>query len=196
MPDWLYNLDKSIFTLVNSDGAVPALDWFFKLLRLPEAWIPLYLFILFWIFRYTRRYAWFFILFTIICFAITDYTSASIIKPLIARDRPCYNPELEAVIRVLVDCAGRFSTPSTHASNHFGLAAFWYAAVIFMKGKKWWWLWLWAFMVGYAQIYVGKHYPFDILLGAVHGMLAGFIVAAAFKWAVNKYYDNRVARVN
>jgi membrane-associated phospholipid phosphatase len=190
---WLYNIDKTLFTLINSDAAVPQLDWFFRLLRLAETWIPLYAFLLFWIFRYARRFAWFFILFSVICFAITDFTSASIIKPLAGRERPCYNPELQTVIRILVDCAGKFSMPSSHAANHFGLATFWFAAVYFMKGKKWWWLWLWAFMVGYAQIYVGKHYPFDIMVGAILGVIAGLLVAAAFKWSVKKYYGNPVA---
>ena len=73
--------------------------------------------------------------------------------------------------------------PSSHAANHFGLAAFWYFTITRMANRKWWMLWVWAFMICYAQVYVGKHYPGDVLAGAVLGISAGYLLAVLFrKW--------------
>ena len=70
--------------------------------------------------------------------------------------------------------------PSSHAANHFGLAAFWYFSIKKMSGKKWSWLWLWAATICYAQIYVGKHFPFDILAGSLTGFLTGLGMSRLF----------------
>lgn len=59
--------------------------------------------------------------------------------------------------------------PSSHASNHFGLATFWFLVVKKTLNRKLYWLWLWAFIIGYSQIYVGVHYPGDIAAGALLG---------------------------
>ncbi len=179
--DSLMQLDRELFTWVNSTAALPPLDWFFKALRHAATWIPLYAFIVYWVIRYHRRQAWPFILLCLVCFTITDYVSASIMKPLFARPRPCYDPLLQASLRDLVGCGGKFGLPSSHASNHFGLAAFWYFSINWMSNRRWAWLWVWAFAICYAQVYVGKHYPGDILLGAVFGTLTGLLGALAFR---------------
>lgn len=177
----LLQLDRDLFTFINSTAAVPAFDWFFKMLRFDLTWIPLYAFILFWIFRYHRKYAWAFILFSLVCFAMTDFISASVLKPLFLRLRPCHDPALQSVVRDLVGCGGQYGMPSSHAANHFGLATFWFGSISAMHKRKWWLLWLWAFSVCYAQIYVGKHYPGDILAGAVLGVSVGILLALLYR---------------
>jgi len=178
---WFEAIDKNLFTLIHSDGALPAIDPVMKGLRNALVWIPLYSFILFWVFRNGKTYAWPFILLSIVTFAITDYTSASILKPALSRIRPCYDPELQDIIRGLVGCGGQFSFPSSHASNHFGLAAFWFYSIYLIKGSKWYWLWIWAFAIGYAQVYVGKHYPIDIIGGGMFGYVVGTLCAIVFE---------------
>ena len=85
--DSLVRIDRQLFTFVQSLSS-QALDWFMILLRNPLTWIPLYGFILFWVLNYHRRYAWQFIFMTLVVFAITDFTSASLLKPLFLRLRP------------------------------------------------------------------------------------------------------------
>ena len=170
---WLDHLDKTLFVLIQHDTDQSVLDKIMPVLREPLTWIPLYAFMLYYSFRQGRARAWPFIILTLLTFAITDTVAAQILKPLFGRLRPCHDPDLQGMIRGIVDCGGLYSMPSNHAANHFGLAAFWFFSIRGINGRKWAWLWVWAAVVCYAQIYVGKHYPFDVLAGAIFGFLTG-----------------------
>jgi membrane-associated phospholipid phosphatase len=180
--DWLIRLDRDLFTFIHSTASSPSIDWFFQLLRHQYTWIPLYAFLLYWVVIKHKKFAWQFIVASILVFAITDHVSASVMKPMFVRLRPCFDPELQSIIRDLVGCGGRYGMPSTHASNHFGLASFWFFTINFMANRKWYWLWIWAFAIGYAQVYVGKHFPGDILAGALLGTFVGWWAAILFRW--------------
>lgn len=118
--------DKELFVLIHSKYAFSFLDTFMLLLRKAEVWVPLYLAMLIWIIRKYSKFAISFIVFTVISFAITDFVSASILKPFFDRPRPCYDKDLLGIMRNILACGGRFGFPSSHASNHFGLASFWF----------------------------------------------------------------------
>lgn len=179
--DTLVHLDRELFTFINSVASSPSVDWLFKSLRNALTWIPLYAFVLYWVLSRHRKYAWQFILFTLVVFAVTDFVSASVLKPMFARLRPCHDPVLQPVLRDLVGCGGQYGMPSSHASNHFGLASFWYFTITWMSKRRWWWLWLWAILVCYAQVYVGKHFPGDIIVGAVFGTCVGILLALLYR---------------
>ena len=187
--EWLDHLDKTLFVLVQHDSDQSVLDVVMPFFRDPLTWIPLYAFMLFYAFRAGKQKtavgadghavagnakAWAFILLSILTVAITDSVTAQVFKPLFGRLRPCHDPGIQPFIRSLVDCGGLYSMPSNHAANHFALAAFWFYSIRRMTGKKWRWLWFWAAIICYAQVYVGKHYPFDVLAGATFGTLTGW----------------------
>lgn len=177
------HIDKQLFTFIHHSLANSFLDVIMLLLRNPLVWIPLYAFLLFWIFRYHRAYAIQFLVLTAVTVGFTDLVSASFIKPLAGRLRPCHAVDLQPIIRNIIDCGGLYSFPSSHASNHFGMAAFWFGAVKTITGKKWHWVWVWAALISIAQVYVGKHYPFDVVCGAILGLATGFTTAKLFaKW--------------
>jgi undecaprenyl-diphosphatase len=181
---WMDSIDKWLFTLIHHSLANSFLDTLMLFFRNPPVWIPLHAFMLFWILRYHRQYALQFILLSLVTVAITDYVSASVIKPLAGRLRPCHCTELQPVIRGIISCGGVFGFPSTHASNHFGMAAFWFWSVKAINGQKWRWLWFWAALVCFAQVYVGLHYPFDVLAGAILGLATAWLTFAIFNiWA-------------
>jgi undecaprenyl-diphosphatase len=171
--NWLDHLDKTLFVLIQHDSDHFLPDRIMPVLRDPLIWIPFYAFMLYYSIRQGRDKAWPFIILTLLTFAVTDTVTAQLLKPLFGRLRPCHDPELQPFLRGLVDCGGLYSMPSNHAANHFGLAAFWYFTIREMNGKRWNGLWIWAAAICYAQVYVGKHYPFDILAGAVTGFLTG-----------------------
>lgn len=193
--NWLDHLDKTLFVLIQHDSDHSVLDVIMPVLRDPLTWIPLYAFMAFYAFRMGKQYttdrsprrsvggsskAWAFILLSVLTFAITDSVTAQVLKPLFGRLRPCHDPEMQPFLRALVDCGGLYSMPSNHAANHFGLAAFWFYSVRSATGKKWRWLWIWAALICYAQVYVGKHYPFDILVGCLFGTLTGLGMSRLF----------------
>jgi len=171
--DWLDHLDKSLFVLIQHDSDHSIMDTVMPMLRDPYTWIPLYVFMLCYIIFRNKNKAVLFILLSVLTFAITDSLAAQVLKPLIGRLRPCHDPGMQQLVRSVIDCGGLYSMPSNHAANHFGLAAFWFYSIRSITGKKWHWLWFWAAAICYAQVYVGKHYPFDVLVGATIGFLTG-----------------------
>ncbi|WEK34701.1 MAG: phosphatase PAP2 family protein [Candidatus Pseudobacter hemicellulosilyticus] len=187
---WIENLDRALVVLINNDTDRAWLDPVMTLLRHPYTWIPLYVYMLYLAIRKLEWRAWLFTGCTLLTFAITDSLSAAVMKPFFGRLRPCQDPDLGPLLRDLIDCGGMYGLPSSHAANHFGLAAFWFIAILAITGKKWHWLWIWAAIIGYAQIYVGKHYPSDIVVGGVVGLITGTGAGWLFRrlWPVTQRY--------
>jgi undecaprenyl-diphosphatase len=202
---WLENLDRILFVLVQHDTDSAVLDTIMPIVRNPFTWVPFYVFLLIYAWRIGKRVqslsatadgpdsvrsqALAFVILSVVTFAITDSLTAQILKPLFERPRPCHDPEMQNYIRGLVDCGGLYSMPSNHAANHFALATFWYFSIRAINGRKWPWLWLWAALICYAQVYVGKHYPGDILVGAIVGTLTGWGISRLFV-----YWEHRQAQ--
>lgn len=177
---WLSEIDSNLFSWVHHSASMPILDPVFLMLRNASTWIPLYLYLLYWVIRYHRNYSIPFIVLSIAVFASGDLLSARLFKPLFERPRPCYSETLAPIIRNLIPCGGYYSLPSSHATNHFALAGFWFMTIKTLNLQKHYTLFAWAAVIGYAQVYVGKHYPLDILAGAVLGLCIG--------WAFSKFF--------
>jgi membrane-associated phospholipid phosphatase len=189
---WLHlleNLDKIAFLFINHDADHAFFDPVMLFLRNPLSWIPLYVFILWYVFWKLKNKAWPFIILSCLTFLLTDAITSRILKPFFGRLRPCCEPSLNGIVRKLVDCGGIYSFPSNHAANHFGLAAMWFWSLLLMTGKKYYVLWIWAILIGYAQIYVGKHYPFDIIAGGIFGCAIGAMNAKIFQRWVYPHHD-------
>lgn len=163
-------------------------DWFdtvLPLLRIPVFWVPLYVFI--GVYAWRNILPWRLAALWMVGFGATaglcDTVSSHILKELIFRPRPCADRVWAADIRGLwVYCSSLSSFPSSHATNHFGMAAF-----VFWAGRAYFgaWrvlFWLWAFAISYAQVYVGLHYPLDILCGALVGTAIGGLLACAWRF--------------
>ena len=182
---WLDTVDKQIFTFIHHSLGNGFLDPIMLFLRNGIVWAPLYIFIVYWVIRYHKKQAFKFILLSAVTVGVTDFVSASLLKKFFERPRPCYSDALQPILRHIIDCGGYNSFPSSHASNHFGMAAFWFWAVYILHGKKWHWLWVWAAVICFAQVYVGKHYPFDVMAGTLLGWLTGITAAKIFERWVN-----------
>lgn len=171
----LIHLDKELFKLINGQWTNSFFDWIMLWLRNSTLWVPLYFFLfLFLAINYKKQGLWI-IIFAIITVAITDSVSSKIIKPYFGRLRPCNDPDMMGMVRFLLHYRpGNGSFTSSHAANHFGMAMFLYTALKKYFGKWMLLFFVWAFFISYAQIYVGVHYPLDILGGAVFGCLVGY----------------------
>ena len=172
--------DKWLFVKINSQFTNQVFDWIMPYLRNSFYWAPLYLFLLvFIIMNYGAKGLWW-CLFFLCLVAMTDIVSSRIFKEGFDRLRPCNDPEFLSHVRLLVQCPSGPSFTSSHAANHFGMAV--YISLTLRKALgKWIWItFLWARIISYAQIYVGVHYPSDILGGAALGVFFGLLISLFF----------------
>ena len=184
----LITLDQWIFIKINNgDGSVVA-DQLMLLFRNPFFWVPLYFFLLlFAIINFGKKAFWW-ILAAGATAAITDIISSHIIKPFFARPRPCGDVDFSSHVRLLASyCGGNGSFPSSHAANHFGLAMFFFITLKPFKGNWQYLFFVWAFLICYAQVYVGVHYPSDVFGGGILGCLIG--------WLTGKYFNTNPGRL-
>ncbi|WP_018627913.1 phosphatase PAP2 family protein [Niabella aurantiaca] len=172
-PDWLVKADRWLFELINIKSAGPAPDIVFPLFRNPYVWGPLYLFVVTFVLINFKKQGGLWLLLFICTAASTDLVGVHLFKNVFERLRPCNDPEMAGHVRmVLGRCSGGFSFVSNHAINHFGISMFFF--VTFRGFFRYAWAPLiWAGMVGLAQIYVGVHYPVDVLAGTGLGILIG-----------------------
>jgi len=179
----LLEADRSILYLINKKLSFSELDTIMLLLREPLTWVPLYLFFLLFFYANCRKYLLPIVILSVLTFAVSDFTSASIIKPLIGRLRPCHDATLGFALNNIAGCGGPYSMPSSHATNHFGLATFWFLVIRNTLNLKWHWLFVWAFLVCYAQVYVGVHFPGDVTVGGLLGIGVAYCTYYVFcRW--------------
>ena len=177
--------DQWLFIQINSGQSNSFSDSIMPYLRNSYYWTPLYLFLLLFVIINFKGRGWWWVLIFLCTVSLTDIISSRILKEVFERLRPCQDPDFMGYVRLLVDqCSGGSSFTSSHAANHFGMATFFFITFRHLF-KKWAWLvFIWAAAVGYAQVYVGVHYPGDVLGGAVAGILMGSLTGVFF----NKRY--------
>ena len=187
--DRILDLDTWLFLNINTVFTNPVLDNIFPLWRDSELWVPLYLFLIIFALMNFGKKGWVWILFAIINVTLTDQTSSSLIKKWVERIRPCNEEALVGKMRLLLEhCSGGFSFTSSHATNHFGFAMFVFLTTRHFMGKWSRWLFVWAATISYGQVYVGVHYPIDILMGALLGMGIGALTA--------KYFNTKIGLIS
>lgn len=173
MIESLLQLDYQLFHLLNGVWHNIVLDAIVPFWREKYFWAPLYLFLLTFLAYNYRSNFWVIVLFAILTVVLADQLSSGLIKPLVNRLRPCNDPSLLEMVRTLVPCGSGKSFVSSHATNHFAIAVYFIA----IFGKIYRWILpvglLWAATIAYGQVYVGVHFPLDIIGGAILGVLIG-----------------------
>ena len=181
----LQQFDASIFTTINSWHAL-YFDNFMALVTVVATWLPMILMLLFMLYRKKGWRKMLAILLAVgVVILIADQVSASIIKPLVGRLRPSRNPDLQSTIPLVNGYrGGMFGFVSSHAANCFGIALF--LAFLFKNRAFTWLMIAWASLMCYSRIYLGVHYPGDIVCGAILGVTAAAIVYFLMKWLGKK----------
>ncbi len=176
-PEALQHIDEQLMLLINRTWSNHFFDVIMPPVRDKFFWIPLYFIIAGMIVWKLRMKGIVLLLVILANFGLSDQLSSAVIKPAVARTRPCNDPSFQSEITLRIDaCGAGKSFTSSHAANTFALATL--LTLLFRRkfsltGPL---LFFWAFLVSYAQVYVGVHYPLDIIGGALLGILISVMV--------------------
>lgn len=176
------HIDHRLFHFINQTMACSVLDVCCLVLRGKKFLVIFYLLLGVVIFQlYPKDYLKIFIA-GALTFLLTDQLSAHFIKSIVHRIRPCNNPEIGARL-VAAYCGSGFSFVSAHATNSFGMAAF-ISSLPVNRKQNILALGIWASLVSFSQVYVGVHFPADVIGGAILGVIigtsTGFILKTKF----------------
>ena len=184
MIEWLLDLDTRIFLFLNglnSDSMDSVMWW----VSGKTTWWPFYLLLLSFL-------GWFkgwqlapMILFIMLVVLLSDQSSVHLFKNVFQRLRPCHEPSLEGMVHLVNNkCGGKYGFVSSHAANTFGVAS-----LLFLWVRRRWFSALmifWALLVGYSRIYLGVHYPGDVIFGSLLGVACGWLSLVLFKLSLSK----------
>jgi undecaprenyl-diphosphatase len=191
MLETLNHLDTDFFLFLNhlhADGLDEAMYWISE----TKVWIPFYGLIIFLLFRsLTWQKAIVAILAIVLLIVLTDRISSGFFKPTFHRLRPTHEPAIEKEVHIVHDYrGGDYGFISSHAANTFGLAMFLFL-LLGKANKKWALLFLWAALVSYSRIYLGVHYPLDILSGWLLGVICALGIWKITLWSFQKIERNQ-----
>jgi len=170
MFDWLNNIDTHLFLSLNGMHS-PFFDAFFTLFTSMETWFPLYILFLIIIFKKYRQQGVWILLFFIMTIVLSDQLSG-LIKDTVQRFRPSQEPLLAGKVNVPSGEGGLYGFVSGHAANSFALTFL--LGFLSRNRKLFSILFFWSIVICYSRIYVGVHYPLDVICGGTLGALIGW----------------------
>lgn len=175
MLEKILQLDTELFLFLNGKHS-PYWDEIMINLSDKHFWLPLYgLLIAFIIYKF-KWDSWKILLSIGLIVVLADQVSSGFFKPFFERFRPSWEPSLEGLVHMPDGKGGRFGFFSSHAANTFGFTTF----IALVLREKWKYLGyllvIWAAVVSYSRIYLGVHYPLDIICGMIDGVLTAFLI--------------------
>lgn len=177
-------LDQQLFLFLNAmhsplwDSVMYAISW-------KVIWIPIYIAILVYLgITYKRKFL-VILLFIILAVTIADQFSVQLFKNVFHRLRPCHEPSLQGMVHLVNgECGGLYGFVSSHAANSFNVALL---SLMFIR-RRWYTISIlvWATVIGYSRVYLGVHYPGDVICGSMLGALVGWSCYELYELTDNK----------
>jgi len=152
-----------------------------------EIWYPFYALLLYFIIKEYRRNSIYIIIILALAITVSDQFSG-LIKDLTQRLRPSQDPALSGLIHNIINKGGLYGFFTAHAANSFTVAAF--TTFLFRNRLYSFLIFIWAIVVSYTRIYLGLHFPLDIVTGCIWGILTGFAAYKAILWMQKKYFKS------
>lgn len=184
--EWIMQIDQSLLLFLNSfhnafwDKAV-------TLFTSKEIWVPFYLLIVYFIVKTYKKNSIYILLLIGLSIAFSDQFSG-LIKNSVQRLRPTHDPGLGDMVHNIYNRGGAFGFFSSHASNSFTIAVI--AARLFKNHLFSILIFTWAILVSYTRIYLGLHYPGDVLAGWIWGILTGLAFYQLMVFIQEKYFKS------
>lgn len=195
MIERLNEIDTQWFLWVNGHQCT-AMDWVMWTLSQHWSWaVVIVLAFVFLTLRREPRNWWIVLTGVAVCFLLADQGSVHLFKDTVCRLRPCH--ALEEVRMFHTNCGGQYGFISSHAANAFAIAMFLWLRYQHWEGHSNWraligpiCLVLWAFATSYSRAYLGKHYPGDLICGALFGIVIGALVWLIVRMIEKKLHKN------
>ncbi|WP_421918058.1 phosphatase PAP2 family protein [Marinifilum sp.] len=181
--DALIQLDKDLFIWLNSHNS-SFWDVVMMFFTRKEFWIPLYLLFLYQIYKVKQKEAFWWILGAFVLIFLCDQISTQLFKNVFERFRPSHDPSLEGIVNLVSGYkGGKYGFVSSHATNSFGFAIF--TSLLFRNKLYTFFIFTWSMLVIYTRIYLGVHFPGDVIGGMILGLILGYAVYRLTHWFTN-----------
>lgn len=189
MLERIIEIDTQLLLFLNGLGT-SSWDGFWMFMTTSITSLPIYLIAAYFVYKYYGiKKMLFSLLFLAILITISDQT-ANLFKYGFGRLRPCHNEEINSLVRLVKPyCGGKYSFFSAHASTSMAIVV--YFSLLLKNHIKYFptVLIIWSLFVGYSRIYIGVHFPFDVLFGFLVGSLIGILIYSLLKAFYKKVID-------